>query len=193
MNQLAHFFFRSRPAQRAQGLRLSPVGLSFIMLACLLSACSPALNWRLVRTEAASLTFLLPCKPDRASKVVPLGGQASTLSMVGCEAEGAMFALAVADTGPQAEAAELLAQWQSLTLKNMRASAHTQTPFLVAGASSPPSPVRVQAQGQQADGQAVQSQAVYFVRGTQLFQAVIYAPKVSAEMADTFFGGIKLE
>lgn len=193
MNQIAHFFFCSRPGLRAQGLRLSPFGLfAFTTLAWLLGACSPALNWRLVRTEAATLTFLLPCKPDRASKVVPLGGQASTLSMVGCEAEGAMFALAVADTGPQAQAAELLSQWQSLTLKNMRANEHTQSPFLVAGASSPPSPVRVQAQGQQA-GKSVQSQAVYFVRGSQLFQAVIYAPTVTAEMADTFFGGIKLE
>ncbi len=162
-------------------------------LALQLSACSPGLNWRLVRTEAASVTLLLPCKPDRASKVVPLGGQASTLSMVGCEAEGAMFALAVADIAQPAQAAELLVQWQSLTLAHMRASAHTQVPFLLAGAASPPTPVRVQAQGQQADGRAVHSQAVYFVRGAQLFQAVIYAPQVSAEMADTFFGGIKLE
>jgi len=191
---MTHFFFRLPFGLSAEGPRWFSVSLAgFTTLALLVSACSPALNWRLVRTEAASLTFLLPCKPDRASKVVPLGGQPSTLSMVGCEAEGAMFALAVADTGPQAQAAELLPQWQSLTLKNMRASAHTQTPFLLAGASSLPQPVRVQAQGQQADGKSVQSQAVYFVRGTQLFQAVIYAPKVSAEMADTFFGGIKLE
>jgi hypothetical protein len=191
---MTHFFFRlpfGLSAQGPRGFALSLAG--FTALALLLSACSPALNWRLVRTEAASLTFLLPCKPDRASKVVPLGGQASTLSMVGCEADGAMFALAVADTAVPAQAAELLTQWQSLTLTHMRAGAHTQSPFLVVGASSPPSPVRVQAQGQQADGRAVQSQAVYFARGSQLFQAVIYAPKVSAEMADTFFGGIKLE
>jgi len=175
-------------------LRWSAVSLaSFTVLALLLSGCSPALNWRLVRTEVASLTFLLPCKPDRASKVVPLGGQASTLSMVGCEADGAMFALAVADSAVPAQAAELLTQWQNLTLAHMRAGAHTQSPFLVKGASSPPSPVRVQAQGQQADGRAVQSQAVYFARGSQLFQAVIYAPMVSAEMADTFFSGINLE
>jgi hypothetical protein len=53
--------------------------------------------------------------------------------------------------------------------------------------------VRVQAQGRRADGRDVQSQAVYFARGSQLFQAVIYAPMVSAEMADTFFSGINLE
>ena len=76
------FFFRlpfGLSAQGPRGFALSLTGIT--ALALLLSACSPALNWRLVRTEAASLTFLLPCKPDRASKVVPLGGQASTLSL----------------------------------------------------------------------------------------------------------------
>ena len=163
------------------------------LLALALSACSPALNWRQVRTEAASLSLLLPCKPDRASKVVPLGGQASTLSMVGCEAEGATFALAVADVADGTPSAQGLSQWQALTLSNMRASSHTQAPIKIAGAAAEPAPVRVVAQGQQADGRAVQSQAVYFAKGTQLFQAVIYAPSVSQEAADTFFGGIQIE
>lgn len=158
-----------------------------------MSACSPGLNWRQVRTEAASLSLLLPCKPDRASKTVPLGGQASTLSMVGCEAEGATFALAVADVASDAKADEVLAQWQALTLAHMRASAHTQAPIKIAGAAAQPAPVRVVAQGQQADGRGIQSQAVYFARGAQLFQAVIYAPSLSTEAADTFFSGIKLE
>jgi hypothetical protein len=151
------------------------------------------LNWRQVRTDAASLSLLLPCKPDRARKVVPLGGQPSTLSMVGCEAEGATFALAVVDVGRDIQPAEALGQWQSLTLSNMRATAHARAPIKIAGAGGEPAPVRLTAQGQHADGRAVQSQAVYFVRGAQLFQAVIYAPRISQEAADTFFGGIRLE
>lgn len=139
------------------------------------------------------MSLLLPCKPDRASKVVPLGGRASTLSMVGCEAQGAMFALAVADMASDTPAAEVLSQWQGLTLSHMRATAPTRSPIKIAGAAAEPAPVRVVAQGQQADGRAVQSQAVYFARGTQLFQAVIYAPSISQEAADTFFGGIQLE
>lgn len=158
-----------------------------------LAGCSPGLNWRQVRTDAASLSLLLPCKPDRARKAVPLGTQASTLSMVGCEAEGATFALAVLDLAPDTESAKVLLQWQSLTLSNMRAASHTQALIKIAGAASEPAARRVLAQGQQADGRAVQSQAVYFARGAQLFQAVIYAPSISAEAADTFFGGIRLE
>jgi hypothetical protein len=46
--------------------------------------------------------------------------------------------------------------------------------------------------GQRADGKTVQSQAVYFSQGPRVYQAVIYADKLTADVADTFFGGLKL-
>ena len=39
-----------------------------------LSACSPAQNWRDVVFEGNALKAQLPCKPDRTSRNVPLGG-----------------------------------------------------------------------------------------------------------------------
>lgn len=158
-----------------------------------LAACSPSLNWRKVQPETASLSLLLPCKPDRAQREVPLGGRPTVLSMLGCEAEGATFALSVADIGDASQAAAVLAQWQSLTLAHMRAGAPSVSAVKVSGAAVAPPPVRVVAQGQQADGSSVQGQAVYFARGSQLFQAVIYAPRISAEAADTFFASLAFE
>ncbi len=167
--------------------------LAALALVGLASACSPSLNWRKVQVDNAPLTLLLPCKPDRAERPVPLGGRNTTLSMVGCEAEGATFALAVADIGDAAQAGPVLAQWQQLTLAHMRStSAPSQAPAVLRGADAQPAPVRIRALGQQADGRPVESQALYFARGSQLFQAVIYAPRISAEMADTFFEGLAL-
>ena len=60
-----------------------------------LAACSPTFNWREVRPEGTRLNLLLPCKPDKAQKVVPLGGRATSLSMLGCDAGDATFAVAV--------------------------------------------------------------------------------------------------
>lgn len=178
-----------------RGLATAGLGrmLGLLMLAAGLGACSPGLNWRLVRPEAASLSLLLPCKPDRAQKTVPLGRAPATLSMVGCEAEGATFALAVVDIGDATQAGEVLAQWQALALQNMRATSHSQAPVRIGGAAGEPAPVRIQALGQQPDGRSVQGQAVYFARGTQVFQAVIYAPRIEPETADTFFGSLKFE
>jgi hypothetical protein len=166
-------------------------GLAFAVAGLPLLACSPALNWRQVQFDPGGLRLLLPCKPDRAQKTVPLGGQPTALSMVGCEADGAMFALSVAEVGDAGRAAEVLAQWQALTLSHLRADAPTQSAIKVAGASPVPAPVRVVSRGQHADGRRIEGQAVYFARGARLYQAVVYAPRMPPEAADTFFSSFQ--
>jgi len=160
-----------------------------------LAACSPALNWREVRPEGTRLSVLLPCKPDKAQKIVPLGGQPTPLAMLGCDAGGATFAVAVADVGDAASAAPVLARWQALTLANMKASPASARPLAlqVPGASASVPVSRVQAQGQRADGSAVSGQAAFFARGSQVFQAVLYAPQIAPEAAETFFSSLKFE
>ena len=160
-----------------------------------LAACSPAFNWREVRPENTRLSLLLPCKPDKAQKVVPLGGRPTTLSMLGCDAGGATFAVAVADMGDVSKAASVLALWQNLTLANMKAVPGTaqSMPLNIPGASPEPAAARVLAQGQRIDGAAVSGQAAYFSKGIQVFQVVMYAPKIESEVAETFFSSLKFE
>ena len=162
-----------------------------LLLACGLLACSPALNWREVRPDGVNLTLLLPCKPDRASKTVNLDGRDTVLSMTGCEAGGAMFALAHTAVADASRAAPVLAQWQTLMLTHMRASQAVTQSAQVPGADALPQPVQVSARGSHPDGQAVEGRALYFARGSQLFQAVVYAPRVSSEAAETFFASFK--
>lgn len=160
----------------------------------LLTACSPALNWREVRPEGTRLALLLPCKPDKAQKNVPLGGPATPLSMLGCDAGGATFAVAVADLGDAAKAAPVLAQWQSLTLANMKAGAAPQvTPLKLPGAAALPPATLVKAEGQGPDGKPVSGQAAYFAQGSQVFQVVMYSPRITPEVAETFFSSLKFE
>ncbi|MBI2725464.1 MAG: hypothetical protein HYX42_04360 [Polaromonas sp.] len=168
----------------------------FLAVGCmvLLQACSPSLNWRDVRPEGTGLALLLPCKPDKAQRTVPLGGSATELNMLGCDAGGATFAVASADIGNAANVAEVLAQWQKLTLSNMKAAPGAQVlPLKVAGSAPLPPAVLVKAQGQRADGQAVSGQAAYFAKGTQVFQVVMYAGKAAPEASETFFSSLKFE
>ena len=160
-----------------------------------LAACSPAFNWREVRPDGTRLNLLLPCKPDKVQKLVPLGGQATSLSMLGCDAGGATFAVAVADVGDPAQAAPVLALWQDLTLANMKAAAGSRQPLAlkIPGAAAGQPVVRLQALGQRADGVAVSSQAAYFAQGSQLFQVVMYAPQLAPEVAETLFSSLKFE
>lgn len=160
----------------------------------LLTACNPVFNWREVRPDNTALSLLLPCKPDKAQRSVPLGGRPTELAMLGCDAGDATFAIAVATLDDAAQASAALAGWQTATLANLKAAGGGQTsPLKLPGADALPPAVRVRASGQRNDGRAVQSQAAYFSQGRQVFQAVIYADKMDPEVAETFFSSLKLD
>lgn len=159
-----------------------------------LSACSPTFNWREVRPENTGLSALFPCKPDKAQRSVALGGTLTELTLLGCETGGAMFALSVATLTDVSQVDDVLAGWQNATLANMKATGASQTlPVRLPGAGPQPLATRVGASGQRADGSALQSQSQYFSKGSQVFQAVIYAGRIEPETADTFFTNLKFD
>lgn len=157
-----------------------------------LSACSPALNWREVPAGPDGvLKTLLPCKPDRASRPQPLAGQNLELHMQGCEADGLLFAVSWADVKDVSLAEPALIQWQRAMLAALQAGSPQMQSFAVKGASTQPAAVRLGAGGKRPDGSAVQTQALWFARGSQVFHAVIYGERIGAEVTDMFFSGIE--
>lgn len=173
-------------------LTIRATAVSLLLL--VLTACNPVFNWREVRPDNTALTLLLPCKPDKAQRSVPLGGRPTELAMLGCDAGDATFAVAVATLDDAAQAAAVLAGWQTATLANLKAAGGDQTgPLKLPGADALPPAVLVRASGQRTDGRAVQSQAAYFSQGRQVFQAVIYADRMDPEVAETFFSSLKLD
>jgi len=158
-----------------------------------LAGCSPTYNWREIRWASAELKVLLPCKPDQGSRRMTLAGQDAEIQMMGCEAGAALFAIAHVHLGDADKIALAQAQWQTAMLGNMQAQGTQMLPFQFKGASAQPQPVRLSAQGRRPDGSAVTAQGVWFVRGPHLYHAVIYADKLSTEVAETFFSGIELQ
>lgn len=172
--------------------------MRMLILAGLLlaAACSPTFDWREVRFEQASPLALLPCKPDRGTREVLMGQAPVTLQMAGCEAGGATFAVMLARLPDAAAAGAALAGWKQATLANMRAGAVSEAPFQPPGSLALRESLRVAASGRRADGRAVQAQAVWLAQasgsGVQLVHAVVYADPLPAELADTFFAGLRL-
>ena len=157
-----------------------------------LTACNPTFNWRDVRPEGTRLALLLPCKPDKAQRTVPMANQQTEMNLLSCDAGGVTFAVSMADVKDAGKTGAVLAQWQSATLTNIKAgSSVTRDAFKVSGLAT--SAVMVKATGQRANGQAVSSQAAYFAQDSRVFQAVMYADNISPEVADTFFSGLKFE
>lgn len=164
-------------------------------LALALGGCSPTLNWREIRFDGAELAVLLPCKPDRAERSVPLAGQDAPLRMQGCDAGDATYAVAHVALADAAQAGIALAHWRAATLANMHAQAPQETPFVPAGALALSQSVRVTASGRRADGRPVQLHGVWFARAhgsrIDLFHAALYAERPDAEASQTFLGGLR--
>lgn len=165
----------------------------------LLGGCSPALNWRSVPLPDAALTITLPCKPDQATRQVELAGAPVELAMVGCDADGATFAVSHAALADPAQIGAALTHWRAAVLANLgpgAAASALDTPYAPTGVLPVPQSVRTAVQGQRADGSTVVAHAVWFARAVgpqvRLYHAVVYAPKARPEVADQFFAGLAL-
>lgn len=149
----------------------------------------------------------MPCKPEQAEREVPLFGPdrpAVLLRMSGCEVRSSTFAVAVAGlptpvggaVAPSAEAA--LRLWAQATWASLRQvvppgqdapPGWTVRPAVVPGAE--------QAQrwsGPAVDhrGQPLRAEVLWAAGRGRLVQAAWYGEALEAEVADTFFGGVRL-
>lgn len=122
-------------------------------------------------------------------------GQTLTLHMMGCEAGGSLFVVAVVDLKGRGQAVEVQRQWQLAMLGNMQATGEgatqKQEDFSLRGASEQPAPTRMHAQGKRDNGHALSAQALWFTRGGRLYHAAVYADKLDAEATQTFFKGLR--
>jgi hypothetical protein len=161
-----------------------------------LVACSPTFNWREAHwAQDTALKVMLPCKPDQASRPMRVADQTLTLHMIGCEAGGSLFAVAVVDVNDTPHAIEVQRQWQQALLGQMQADAvparFKQEGLVFRGASDQPPPLRIQAQGQRHNGEALSAQAIWFARGGRLYHAALYADTLDADVVQTFFEGLR--
>ena len=166
----------------------------------LLAGCSPALNWRNVPLPDAALTITLPCKPDRATRQVELAGAPVELSMVGCDADGATFAVSHVTLSDPSQLGDALTHWRAAVLAVLGKEAYAtavDTPYAPPGVLPVPQSVRTTVQGQRVDGSAVAAQGVWFARAVgpqvRLYHAVVYTPKPRPDVADQFFAGLALQ
>ncbi len=169
--------------------------LFWAALALTLAACSPTYNWRELRDDAIPLKALIPCKPDRAQREVPLVGQNVILHMHSCDAGGQTFAIAWLELPADADGSAVLAGWRQATLATLRLGAQSVGDPALVWPARVPGAESVQglgASGQRPDGAPVQVQAAYFVHGRRAYQAAVYGPTIPPEAAANFFEALRL-
>jgi len=163
-----------------------------------LSACQPSLNWRTVQMPGTQLSFELPCQPDKTTKPVTMAGLDLALSVVGCEAGDAMWAVMSAKVPVNADRADILKGWRQATLQNMRASQVEDASWVPGRVAALPGALRSKAGGTTAKGETVRAHAVWFAHlegdTVRVVHAVVYqnpGRNIDAS-ADPFFESMKL-
>ena len=143
-----------------------------------LSACQPSLNWRNVQMPETTISFELPCKPDKTTKPVTMAGQALELSVLGCEAGDAVWAVMSAKLSADADRTELLKGWRQATLQNMRATQIEDAAWMPGRITALPGALRLKARGTTAKGEPVHAHAVWFAHlegdSVRVVHAVVY-------------------
>ena len=191
---LARMGAAMKTPHRGAGLRpegciaASAVWALTVGAALCLAGCSPALNWRTVPLGDATVT--LPCKPDRAQRTVQFGGQALAMEMVGCEADGAMFAVSRVRLPPELNADQVRSLWQAASLQQMKGQASSAMPAASVRAQA----LRlntIDAAGQGGDGRPLKARLAWVARGADLLHLAVYAPRITPEMVEPFFDGIQ--
>lgn len=165
-------------------------GARVLGVCMVLAACSPALNWR--ETRLSGLTALLPCKPDQAQRDVQLGTRTVRMEMQGCDKQSTLFAISHIALRTPAQASEVIADWRSSTLANMRSTAAVGKPFPVKGLATHPVAVQIDTQGMDASGAPVQAKLAWFVSGTDVFHLAVYSPKLVEAMTEPLFSDLRI-
>lgn len=150
------------------------------ILTLLWVGCSPALDWRSVELEG--LRTVLPCKPDHAARDVVLGQLPVRMSMAGCEAQGALFAISQVTVPVGIDATDLEQAWRSAALAQMQAS-HSE---MVTMPQRPQSPLLrlTRASGQHPDGTPVQASLAWVAHQGSVFHLAVYAKATPAALTE---------
>jgi hypothetical protein len=160
-------------------------------------ACTPVFNWREVPVGEGDLVALLPCKPDRAERALPLGAESVRVDMAGCEAGGVTFAIAHAEASGPAQAQAWLDAWRAATRRQLAGRELTESPASLPRASAAPAALRLDARGDAARKPAMASARVLWFarqhpRGVSLYQATAIGEPSAPDALETFFEGLRL-
>jgi hypothetical protein len=182
-------------ARRRRGATAGPnLSRAAVLLACAgtVGGCSPALDWREVAPgDAAGLVALLPCRPARDVRRVPLGAAPVSMTLHACPQAGATWAVAHADTGDPAAVGPALQAMQAAARANIGAAPAVGLPLQIPGMTPSTEARQLTLSGRLPDGTPVRQHVWLFARGTVVAQASVIGADPPADGVAVFAEGLR--
>lgn len=170
-----------------------PIIASILLTSVLQAGCSTDFNWRETSLPPTPLRGLFPCKPERAQRTVVLAGASLELHMASCRTAGVTTAIGHASLPSSVLSGAVLRQWRQATLQTMKARDVVEQPLVLAGVRAEPDALQLQAFGTGPEGKPLTLRAAWFTQGSTAFVAMVFGEQLSADIAETFFSGIRLQ
>jgi len=167
------------------------MSLRLLLLATVLAACSPPLDWREVRPAETGAVTLFPCKPTQEVRRVRLIDTEADMTLLACQTHGAVWAMAHIDVVDPAKVGQALDELASAALRNIGAAASASAPVSLPGMTPNPNAVRLGADGIRPDGAKVHTDTAVFAKGTRVFQATVLTSRPDPAAVDTFLGSVR--
>lgn len=188
------------PTRLASSVRLQMRGvlrpLLAVTLLAPLAACSPALDWRDARL-GGPVEALLPCRPDRLERQLPLAGGTAQALMLVCEAQGATWSVARYELGAPERVGAALAELREHLATNLGGQEkRAAMPGLPTGFAPVSEAGRSHVSGHRPGGQAVEVEALALGEASRAYQFVVILPGVASASLQAgvsqFFEGVRL-
>ncbi|RJG02990.1 hypothetical protein [Noviherbaspirillum sedimenti] len=165
-----------------------------LAIACMLSACSPKFDWRVVRGNPVPFEVLLPAKPASMTRPVDLGVAQVEMTMTAAEVDGVTFAVGAATLPAAAGASAALSAMKTALVLNIHGSIKRETGDPKDAGKAGAAPLEVEAIGARApNGAELLLLARFVAKDARVYQVLVLGPpqKVVRAEADTFFSSFK--
>ncbi|WP_310461708.1 hypothetical protein [Sphaerotilus sp.] len=168
--------------------------ISLLGLFWMLGACSPTLNWRDVEIDPQTRAQF-PCRPEHAERPLVLAGVPVRAEMRACEAGGLSWSATVLDVGDPTRLTAVLRESRLSLATRLQGREESVLPAQINGMTPNEEARRVVIVGKTGEGRPARAEAVFVVRGLQVFQFVVMAqrgaPVQWAESADEFLRSVR--
>ena len=165
---------------------------SLLLIAALLCACSPALDWRHIAPADFGVQALFPCRPASLARDVPVLLGRSQMVMHACSAAGSTFALSKLTLSNVRDVTAAIDSLLEAASRNLRTTPGHARPFEVPGMTPNPHAGWLTLNGQRPDGSAVTEHLLVFARGARVYQASVLGDAPDPTAVSTFFGSLKV-
>ncbi|HEU5294034.1 MAG TPA: hypothetical protein VFU71_04535 [Burkholderiaceae bacterium] len=166
---------------------------SLPLIAALLCACSPALDWRQINPPELGVQALFPCRPSSLTRELALPQGRARMALHACSAAGSTFALAGVTLADVGEVTPTIDWLRDAASRNVGAAEPGPLQaFDVPGMTPNARAGRLVLKGRRPDGSVVIEHLLVFAQGAQVYQASVVGDAPAEAAVSSFFEGLKV-